>query len=82
MVSDKNGIFFINQETNGRIKVDNLDTVNNNPSELLIVIPSLEVGTYKLEVTTQFSSSGSNKHLLKEPRSIVFDRILTVLNNE
>jgi hypothetical protein len=62
--------------------VDNSDIVNNYPSELIIVIPSLEAGTYKLDVTTQFSSSGSNKHLLKEPRTAIFDKVLTVLDNE
>ena len=70
-----NGVFFINQDTQARTPVEADDIVTNNPSELLIVIPALVVGTYKLEVTTQFSTGGN---LLKEPKTAVFDRTLTV----
>jgi hypothetical protein len=49
----------------------------NKPSELLVVIPALAAGEYKLEVTTQFSAT--NGKLLKEPRTGVFERILTVI---
>ena len=56
-------------------KVDEADIVINNPSELMIIIPALPAGTYQLEVTTQYSTG--NK-LLKEVRSAVFDRPLTV----
>ena len=70
-----NGVCFINQTTQARTKVDATDIVTNNPSELIIVIPALAAGTYKVEVTTQFS--GTN--ILKEPRTSVFDRILTVV---
>ena len=56
-------------------KVDEGDIVVNNPSELMIIIPALPAGTYQLEVTTQYSTG--NK-LLKEVRSAVFDRPLTV----
>ena len=73
-----NGIFFICWETGERTKVDMQDIVTNNPSELLIIIPDLNEGTYQLEVTTQFGSGTSNSQLLKEPRTTVFDRILTV----
>ncbi|WP_260442444.1 DUF4469 domain-containing protein [Tannerella forsythia] len=47
----------------------------NNPSELMIIIPALPVGTYQLEVTTQFSTHGQ---LLKNPRTSVFEKALTV----
>ena len=47
----------------------------NNPSELMIVVPQLEVGTYLLEVVTQFTTSG---HLLKEPRIASFGKVLSV----
>ncbi|MDR2627457.1 MAG: DUF4469 domain-containing protein [Dysgonamonadaceae bacterium] len=43
---------------------------------MIIVIPALATGTYQLEVTTQFS--GNSKAPLKEPRSAIFDRVLTV----
>jgi hypothetical protein len=73
---EADGVYFINQSTQERVKVDVTDMVINNPSELVIVIPELAAGTYKLEVTTQFSNDKT--HLLKEPRTTVFDRILTV----
>jgi len=76
--SENNGVFFVNQANQQRIKVDATDIVNNNPSELIIVIPALEAGSYKLEVVTQFGS-GNYKQLLKEPRNAVFERILSVL---
>ena len=69
-----NGIYFVNADTNGRIQVDISDVVVNNPSELIVIIPDLSAGTYKLEVVTQYA--GGN--LLKEPRTAEFDKILTV----
>jgi hypothetical protein len=72
-----NGVYFVNQETQLRVKVDASDVVTNNPSELIIVIPGLDAGIYKLEIATQFS--GNNHSQLKEPRTAVFERILTVL---
>jgi len=69
-----NGVWFVNQETRERTRVDAADMVTNNPSELVIVIPELTAGTYMLEVVTQFT----NSTLLKEPRTSAFDRILTV----
>ncbi|MDR2584004.1 MAG: DUF4469 domain-containing protein [Fibromonadaceae bacterium] len=74
--NEANGVYFINQETEARIKVDKSDFVNNNPSELIVVIPeSLTAGTYRLEVKTQFG--GNSKSILKEPRCCVFDKTLT-----
>jgi hypothetical protein len=75
--SENNGIFFVNQANQQRVKVDATDIVNNNPSELIIVIPALEAGSYKLEIVTQFTNS--SKMMLKEPRTTVFDRILAVV---
>ncbi|MDR2684077.1 MAG: DUF4469 domain-containing protein [Prevotellaceae bacterium] len=71
-----NGIYFVNQATQARTKVDVTDIVTNNPSELIIVIPALPAGTYKLEIATQFG--GNSKQLLKEPRTALFDKILTI----
>ncbi|MDR2205126.1 MAG: DUF4469 domain-containing protein [Flavobacteriaceae bacterium] len=70
------GIYFINQTTGERTKVDATEIVTNNPSELIIIIPELAAGTYKVEVTTQFG--GNSKQLLKDPRTATFDKILTV----
>ncbi|MDR1830160.1 MAG: DUF4469 domain-containing protein [Candidatus Fibromonas sp.] len=72
----ENGVYFINQETNERVKVSSKMPVNK-PSELIVVIPALAAGSYKLEIATQYG--GNSKHLLKEPRNTVFDRVLSVL---
>ncbi|WP_278479371.1 DUF4469 domain-containing protein [Tannerella forsythia] len=56
-------------------KVDEADIVVNNPSELMIIIPALPAGTYQLEVTTQYSMG---KQWLKEPRTRLFEKTLTV----
>jgi len=74
--SNENGVYFVNQETNERVKVES-KIPTNKPSELIIVIPGLATGTYKVEIVTQFS--GASKQPLKEPRSTVFDKILNVL---
>ncbi|WP_262487833.1 DUF4469 domain-containing protein [Epilithonimonas caeni] len=70
-----NGIYFVNTDTDDRTQVELSDVVNNNPSELIIIVPILSAGTYRLEVVTQFTS---NSILLKEPRTAAFDKILTV----
>ncbi len=72
----ENGVYFINQETEERVKVESKIPVNK-PSELIVVIPALYAGSYKLEVVTQFT--GGTKTLLKEPRTAVFDRVLIVV---
>ena len=56
-------------------KVDLTDIVINNPSELVVVIPALEAGKYKLQIITQFTTATT---LLKTPRATIFDKILTV----
>ena len=68
------GVYFVNQTTAERIKVDASDIVDNNPSELVVVIPALAAGNYTLEVTSQFSGNA----LLKEPRTSTLDKVLTV----
>ncbi len=70
-----NGVYFVNRKTEEYTKVDNSDIVMNNPSELIVVIPALSTGMYQLEVITQYSS-GHNT--IKETRTAVFDRLLTV----
>jgi hypothetical protein len=69
------GICFIGED-GSRVQVDPTDIVTNNPSELIIMIPQLRAMKYQLEITTQFS--GNTKIFLKEPRTAIFDRILTV----
>lgn len=70
------GVYFVNESDASRIKVDPADIVENQNAHLLIVIPALPAGTYRLELTTQYS--GGNKPL-KAPRTAVFDRLLTVV---
>ena len=72
-----NGVYFVSLDTKKTTKVDASEFVINNPSELIIVIPNLAIGTYKLVVTTQFS--GNTKIFLKEPRSVEFDKVLSVV---
>jgi hypothetical protein len=69
------GVYFINQTTQERTKVETSEIVTNNPAELIIVTPELAKGTYGLEVTSQYAGGGIN---LKEPRTSAFDKILTV----
>ena len=71
-----NGVYFINKSNGERIKINDSDVIINKPSELVIVIPELEAGTYKLKLTTQFS--GHSKILLKKPVNSIFNRALTV----
>jgi hypothetical protein len=68
------GIYFTNESTRNQTKVDITEIVTNAPSELIIIIPELSPGTYKLSITSQFTGNA----LLKEPRTTVFDKILTV----
>jgi hypothetical protein len=72
--TEKTGVYFNNTDTGEQTKVDESDIVINNPAEVIVVTPSLAAGTYRVEVVTQFSGNAP----LKEPRSAVFNRILTV----
>ncbi|MGV8092653.1 MAG: DNA-binding domain-containing protein [Mangrovibacterium sp.] len=67
------GVYFVNQTSGESIRMDPTDLAVNKPSELIVIIPALASGTYKLQVTTQYS-----KPLLKKPRSVVFDKMLRV----
>ena len=73
--NEANGVYFVNLQTNERVKVDFTDIVNNNPSELIVVIPALAAGEYKVEIITQFSGGGKS---LKEPRNATLEKVLTV----
>jgi len=72
--SPENGIFFVNSVTNNRTIVPADDIIVNKASELIIIIPELEIGSYYLEVTSQYS--GSN--LLKASRTAGYDKVLSV----
>jgi len=70
-----NGIYFVNTVTNVRIVVEPSDVVVNNPSELIVIIPTLPTGAYTLEVVTQYAGGST---ILKEPRTAAFEKPLTV----
>ncbi|MDR1865792.1 MAG: DUF4469 domain-containing protein [Bacteroidales bacterium] len=70
------GVYFVNEATGEQTKVAADEVVNNKPSELVIIIPELAPGLYALKVITQFTG---NTVLLKEPRTISFDKILNVV---
>jgi len=71
-----NGVYFVPRDGGDRVRVEESDIVTNHPSELIVLTPALTAGAYKLEVVTQFSAGNV---ILKEPRTAVFDKILTVL---
>jgi hypothetical protein len=68
------GVYFVNETTGAIIKVEADEIVSNKPSELMIIVPQLEAGLYNLKVVTQFTNSAP----LKEPRTAVFDKTLSV----
>lgn len=70
-----NGIFFVDTVTQSRVQVEASEIVTNNPSELIIIIPALPAGSYRLEIVTQFTYGNL---LLKEPRTGELDKVLTV----
>jgi hypothetical protein len=70
------GVYFVNAADGSRVKVDAADIVENVNAHLLIIVPALAAGTYRLEVVTQFTTSGGK--FLKAPRATSFDRLLTV----
>lgn len=68
------GIFFT--KTGGTAQKCPL-LVHNNPSELTVMMPTLEDGEYTLSIVTQ--SAAGNK-LVKEPRTYLFPVLLYVGN--
>ena len=61
-------------EAGGSVKVDERDLIVNKPSELIVHIPALPAGKYQLVICTQFSGGIQ----LKEPRTLVYETILSV----
>ncbi|MDY3363257.1 DNA-binding domain-containing protein [Riemerella anatipestifer] len=63
----KNGIVFKNLDTQNEVKLSVEHIVLNEPSRLLILVPTdLEAGNYELSLTTQFTKGNT---LLKDPRT-------------
>ena len=71
------GVWFVAVgEASERIRLDDRDLVDNDPSKLTLVVPSLAPGGYFVEIVSQ--TSGNKTTLLKEPRSYRFEILLTV----
>jgi len=70
------GLTFENLHSGAIYEVDPSDLVENTAGHVLAVIPLLGVGKYHLKLSTRFS--GTNGRPLREPRTVVFDRVLTV----
>ena len=68
------GVYFVNTISKARTRVDEMDIVINNPSEVLVVIPDLPAGSYQLEIMTKFTTG----KILKNTNTIVFDKPLVV----
>ncbi|MDR1553847.1 MAG: DUF4469 domain-containing protein [Prevotellaceae bacterium] len=74
--SHDNGIYLTNLNTQEVTAIAANAVIVNDPSKVSFIVPNgLLAGDYKLSITTQYSS-GTN--LLKEPRTYVFDYVLTV----
>jgi hypothetical protein len=69
------GVYFINEATCERTKVPATDVITNENSRLMIVIPDLQPGSYRLEYVTQYAGSTIP---LAEPRSSTFASTLLV----
>ena len=67
------GLWFVSVADGTKMKVEQL--ITNEPKELVAMVPALANGEYELELSTQGSGGGN---LLKEPRTTVFEHVLTV----
>ncbi|MGL4909158.1 MAG: DNA-binding domain-containing protein [Bacteroidales bacterium] len=73
---DSVGVYFVSeQDAKQRFKVKPSDIIINKPSELIVIIPNLPKGDYRLEVSTQFNAG---RVLLKAPRTGQFHKTLSV----
>jgi hypothetical protein len=70
------GVWFVcADESSKRIRIDDRDLVDNEPSRLTLVVPALEPGGYFVEIVTQ--SSTNTKQMIREPRTHRFEILLT-----
>jgi hypothetical protein len=68
--------FISREDPEANYRIPAIDIITNNPSELTVIAPAMVVGEpVVFKVTTQYSGSTE----LKTPRSIIFDRELTVV---
>lgn len=70
------GLSLINQATGESVAIPKTSLLANDPSKISAIVPAnLAAGDYKLSVCTQFSNAGTK---LNDPRTYIFDYILTV----
>ena len=62
-------------ETGNPVKVEQRDIIVNNPAELIVEIPALIPGKYRLVISTRFSGSSTP---LKDVRTAVYEKVFTV----
>jgi hypothetical protein len=71
------GLFLTNQDTEDVIQIPTTAIGMNDPSKIMFVAPAdLEAGSYIMSIVTQIASN--TKQLLNEPRTIIFNHVLTV----
>jgi hypothetical protein len=71
------GIYLTNQLSSAVTQIKANTILVNEPSKLSFIVPAnLAKGDYKLSITTQFSTSTK---MLVDPRTYVFDYVLTLL---
>lgn len=75
-----NGVYLVSAgENETRVKVDPTDIVDNEPSQLTILVPELPASEYFVEVTTQYSSRSATT---KAPRTYRLEQVLSVVDKE
>jgi hypothetical protein len=67
------GVFFV-ADDGGELQVTGRLT-QNDPKRIIVRVPELAPGSYRLEVRTRFTTSNT---LLKEPRTLVYGQLLIV----
>lgn len=72
--SADNGVYLQRLNDNSRIKLERI--IFNRPTELVIKLPDLEPGEYKLEIITQFSGSSKPS---KNTKTIEYHHILSIV---
>ena len=70
------GVYFINEITGERTKVPAEDVIINQNNHLMVVIPDLQSGSYRLEQITQYAGKTTP---LSVPRRETFVHILRVI---
>ena len=73
--SADNGVRFVPVNGDAPVEVPMDEIVVNDPSRVMVLVPVMEDGEYYVELTTQFSTKGTQ---VKEPRTYRYEQVLTV----